>query len=59
MSPFVAVIKIFDQGNRVGLVDDRTDLTKRKLKCGEASKPMTFEKWLESKRRMEKIRGRK
>ena len=37
----------------------KKEFTKRKLKCGEASKPMTFEKWLESKKRMEKIRGRK
>jgi len=37
----------------------KKEFTERKLKCGEASKPMTFEKWLESKRRMEKIRGRK
>ena len=37
----------------------KEEFTKRKLKFGEASKPMTFEKWLESKRRMEKIRGRK
>lgn len=37
----------------------KKEFTERKLKCGEASKPMTFEKWLESKKRMEKIRGRK
>ena len=37
----------------------KKEFTKRKLKCGAESKPLSYEKWLESKKKMERIRGRK
>ena len=37
----------------------KKEFTERKLKCGAESKPLSYEKWLESKQRMERIRGRK
>lgn len=37
----------------------KKEFTERKLKCGAESKPLSYEKWLESKKKMERIRGRK